>query len=51
MTLLWFFVWLICNIIGDEEVLTFDPVNWWAGSLLFVIAVDLSAVHARTARR
>jgi hypothetical protein len=51
MTLLWFFVWLICNIIGDEEVLTFDPVNWWAGSLLFVIAIDLSALQARTGRR
>jgi hypothetical protein len=51
MTLLWFFVWLICNIVGDEEVLTFDPVNWWAGSLLFVIAIDLSALQARTARR
>ena len=36
MTLLWFFVWLIWNLIGDEEPLTFDPVNWWAGSLLFV---------------
>jgi len=47
MTMLWFFVWLICDIIGDEEALTFDPVNWWAGSLLFVIALDLSAVHAR----
>jgi hypothetical protein len=51
MTLLWFFVWLICNIIGDEEALTFDPVNWRAGSLLFVIAVDLSALQARTTRR
>ena len=51
MTLLWFFVWLICNLIGDEEALTFDPVNWWAGSLLLVIALDLSAVHARTAAR
>jgi hypothetical protein len=51
MTLLWFFVWLICNIIGDEEALTFDPVNWWAGSLLFVIAVDLSVLQARTTRR
>ena len=46
MTLLWFFVWLICNLIGDEEVLTFDPVNWWAGSLLFVIAIDLAGIHA-----
>jgi hypothetical protein len=51
MTLLWFFVWLIWNLVGDEEPLIFNPVNWWAGSLLFVIALDLSAVHARTARR
>jgi hypothetical protein len=50
LTLLWFFVWLICNLIGDEEVLTFAPVNWWAGSLLFVIAVDLAGVHALKAR-
>ena len=34
MTLLWFFVWLIANLIGDEEGLTFDPVNFWAGWLL-----------------
>jgi hypothetical protein len=46
MTLLWFFVWLICNIIGDEEVLTFDPVNWWGGSFMFVVALDLAGVHA-----
>ena len=45
MTLLWFFIWFICNVVGDEEVLTFDPVNWWAGTLLFAIAVDLSKSH------
>ena len=39
MTLLWFVIWLVCNLIGDEEVLTFNPVNWWAGTLLFVIAI------------
>ena len=33
MTLLWFFIWLVCNLIGDKEVLTFDPVNWWAGDI------------------
>ena len=49
MTLVWFVVWLICDLIGDEEALTFDPVNWWAGSLLFVIALDLSSLQARTA--
>ena len=43
MTLLWFFIWLICDLICDKEVLTFDPVNWWAETLLFAIAVDLSA--------
>ena len=51
VTLLWFVIWLICDIIGDEEPLTFDPVNWWAGSLLFVVAVDLAGVHARSAAR
>lgn len=45
MTLLWFLIWFICNLVGDEEVLTFNPVNWWAGTLLFVIAVDLSKTH------
>ena len=42
MTLLWFVIWLVCNLIGDEEVLTFAPVNWWAGTLLLVIALDLN---------
>jgi hypothetical protein len=51
VTLLWFFVWLIWNLVGDEEPLTFDPVNWWAGLLLFAVAVDLSGVHAHGARR
>ena len=47
MTLLWFVVWLIWDLFGDEEPLTFDPVNFWAGSLLFAVAVDLAGVHAR----
>jgi len=46
MTLLWFFVWLISDVLGAHAPLTFDPVNWWAGSLLFVIAVDLAGQHA-----
>ena len=45
MTLLWFFVWLICDLIGDREPLRFDPVNWWAGLLLLAISVDLSRPH------
>jgi hypothetical protein len=47
MTLLWFFVWLIANVIGDEEGLTFDPVNFWAGWLLLALALDLAGAHAK----
>ena len=45
VTLLWFFIWLIFNIIGDNEPLTFDPVNWWAGTLMLAVAVDLGRQH------
>jgi hypothetical protein len=51
MTLLWAIVWLISNLIGDSEPLLFDPVNWWAGTLIFAVALDLSAVHAAGAKR
>jgi hypothetical protein len=46
MTLLWFVVWLVATLIGDDEALTFDPVNVWAGALLFCIALDLARQHA-----
>jgi len=39
-------VWLICNVIGDHEPLLFDPVNWWTGTLLAAIAIDLGRQHA-----
>ena len=42
MTLVWFVVWLIADRVGDREPLLFDPVNWWAGSLILVVALDLS---------
>lgn len=45
VTLLWFVVWLICNLIGDREALTFDPVNWWAGTLVLAAALDLGRQH------
>lgn len=50
MTLLWFLIWFICDLIGDSEPLVFDPVNWWAGTLLLVIAIDLSARYASVGR-
>jgi hypothetical protein len=45
VTLLWFVVWLIFNLIGDKEPLVFAPVNWWAGLLLLAVAVDLASHH------
>jgi hypothetical protein len=41
MTLAWFVIWLIANNIGGHAPLLFDPVNVWAGTLLFVLAVDV----------
>jgi hypothetical protein len=46
VTLVWFAVWLVANLIGDEEPLVFDPVNGWAGALLLVVALDLARQHA-----
>ena len=51
MTLVWFIVWLIWDLVGDNEPLTADPVNFWAGSLIFAIAIDLGGVHANPRRR
>jgi hypothetical protein len=46
MTLVWFVVWLVATLVGDDEVLTFAPVNVWAGALLLCIALDLGRQHA-----
>jgi hypothetical protein len=52
MTLVWFIVWLISNLIGSHEPLRFDPVNVWTATLLLAIALDLARAHtARPARR
>jgi hypothetical protein len=45
MTLLWFVVWLVANVWGDHEPLQFDPVNWWAGTLILAAALDLGRQH------
>ena len=42
MTLVWFVVWLIADRVGDREPLLFDPVNWWAGTLILAAAIDLN---------
>lgn len=50
MTLVWFVVWLIANLVGDSESLRFDPVNWWVGTLLLTVALDLSRQHVPRGR-
>lgn len=50
MTLLWFIVWFVSDRIGDRELLTFNPVNKWAGALLLVVALDLARQHATSHR-
>lgn len=46
MTLLWFIVWLISDLIGDHEVLSGDPVNGWTATLILAAALDLARQHA-----
>jgi hypothetical protein len=48
VTLLWFIVWFVSDLIGDREGLDFDPVNAWAGTLVLAIALDLARQHAPT---
>lgn len=50
MTILWFIVWLIADLIADREPLSFDPVNWWAGTLLLAVAIDLNRPQGLTRR-
>jgi hypothetical protein len=42
MTLLWFLIWFISNLVGDHEDIVFNPANAWATTLLLVLALDLS---------
>jgi len=51
MTLIWFVIWLIANNIGDREALRFDPLNVWAATLLFVIALDINRPQGVPRRR
>jgi len=49
MTVLWFIVWLVANLIGTHEPLLLDPVNTWTATLILAVGLDLGASHARTA--
>ena len=50
MTLVWFVVWLVSNVIGDKETLDVDPVNWWTGTLILTVALDLARQHTELGR-
>ena len=42
MTILWFFIWLIADLIGGSEPLKLDPVNGWTATLILAIAIDIN---------
>ena len=46
MTIVWFVIWLVSDLIGDRESLLFDPPNWWTATLLAAIALDLNRQEA-----
>jgi hypothetical protein len=50
MTLIWLLVWFVADRMGDREPLLLDPVNWWAGTLLVALALDLAGAHASRVR-
>ena len=51
MSLVWFVVWLVADMLGDREGLEFDPVNIWAATLLLAAALDLNRTPMLSAGR
>ena len=45
MAIAWFVIWFIANNIGGSEPLEFAPVNFWVGTLILAIALDLNRPH------
>jgi hypothetical protein len=50
MTIVWFVVWLIANLIGGSESLAFDPVNGWVATLILAVAIDINRPQPSLAR-
>jgi hypothetical protein len=42
MTIAWFVIWFIANIIGGGEPLELDPVTGWTATLVLAAAFDLN---------
>jgi hypothetical protein len=51
MTLVWLAIWFVFDLVGDNEPLLFDPVNFWTGTLILAIALDFGSLHATPAGR
>jgi hypothetical protein len=45
MTIAWFVIWFVCNLIGGDEALKLDPVNGWTATLIFAAAIDINRPH------
>lgn len=51
MTLIWLLIWFIWDLVGDNEPLLFDPVNFWTGTLILAIGIDLASLRAVPGKR
>lgn len=53
MTVIWFIVWLLADLVGGRAPLRFDPMNVWAATLILAIALDVNRppVNPRRNRR
>ena len=50
MTILWFGIWLIANLVGGDVPLRADPVNAWTATLILAVALDLARAGGVPAR-
>jgi hypothetical protein len=51
MTIFWFVVWLVADLIGDRAPIRFNPANIWAVTLLLTAALDLNRAQGVPRRR
>jgi hypothetical protein len=42
MSVAWFVVWLVSDLLGGRAPLCLDPPNWWVATLILAIALDLN---------
>ena len=42
MSVAWFVVWLVSDLVGGRAPLHLDPANWWVATLILAIALDLN---------